>query len=85
MSISQIIALLMNVVLNYIFIPSYGIYGAAVATILTQSMALLLIDVFFKEGRKVFIMQLTSLSPYRFLKLLADETKYILSIFKKNN
>jgi O-antigen/teichoic acid export membrane protein len=80
MTISQIIALVMNVVLNYFFIPLYGIYGAAVATIVTQSMALLFIDVFFKEGRKVFILQLKSLSPFRIIKLLTNE---ITHLFKK--
>jgi len=40
-----------NFVLNYFFIPEYGITGAAVATLIAQITSSLIAPLFFKETR----------------------------------
>lgn len=52
---SEVLTTILNVCLNYILIKKYGIYGAAIATSLTQVISLWLIDCFYKEGRKLLI------------------------------
>ena len=66
--ISQIIAVFINIVLNYLMIPKIGIYGAAIATIITQFSSLLLSNYFFKDGKEVFWIQLKSLNPINIYK-----------------
>tara|TARA_B100000886_G_scaffold190530_1_gene131116 strand:+ start:14151 stop:15437 length:1287 start_codon:yes stop_codon:yes gene_type:complete len=61
--ISQIIAVFVNIGLNFILIPIIGIYGAAVATIITQFSSLFISNLFFKNGREVFKIQLKALNP----------------------
>lgn len=50
-----------NIALNFIFIPKYGIIGAAIATVLTQSIATLFFDLSTKKTRAVFFMKLRTL------------------------
>ncbi|MFM2274587.1 MAG: hypothetical protein RL211_459 [Pseudomonadota bacterium] len=52
-----------NVVLNYIFIPQFGVAGAAYATVLAQASVGLLYDVFQKETQPMFVMKLKSFNP----------------------
>lgn len=61
-----------NVVLNYIWIPIFGAVGAAYATVLAQASVGLIYDVFQKETRPMFIMKLKSLNP---MQLIAYKTK----------
>jgi PST family polysaccharide transporter len=63
MLISQIIAVLINISLNYLLIPTMGVRGAALATVITQFLSLLLLNVFFKDGKEVFYLQLKGVSP----------------------
>ena len=63
MMVSQIIAVFVNIVLNYLMIPEIGIYGAAAATVITQFFSLFLSNLFFKNGRKIFWLQLKGLNP----------------------
>jgi O-antigen/teichoic acid export membrane protein len=63
MMVSQIIAVFVNIVLNYLMIPKIGIYGAAAATVVTQFFSLFLSNLFFKNGRKIFWLQLKGLNP----------------------
>ncbi len=51
-----------NVVLNYRFIPQFGVVGAAYATVLAQASVSLLYDFFQKETRPMFSMKIKSLS-----------------------
>ena len=67
--ISQIIAVLLNVLLNYILIPNYGVYGAAIATVITEFISLLLLNLFFESGKDVFWLQVKGLNPINILKL----------------
>ena len=47
-----------NIALNVLWIPQYGGVGAAVATLVSQAVAALLIDVVHKETRLMFWMKL---------------------------
>jgi O-antigen/teichoic acid export membrane protein len=65
--ISQIIAIFINVLLNYFLIPRLGISGAAIATVFTLFISLTLSNIFFKDGRKIFFIQIKSLNPLSML------------------
>ena len=69
MMVSQIVAVFVNIVLNYLMIPKIGIYGAAVATVITQFISLLLSNLFFKNGKEIFWLQLRGLNPMNILKM----------------
>ena len=61
---SQLFSVVLNVILNFILISRMGLYGAALATVITQCVSLLLSNLFFKEeGIKVFKRQLKGLNP----------------------
>ena len=49
--------MIVNLILNYIFIPKYGIQGAAVATLFSQAMAAYLFDILNSKTRKMFYMK----------------------------
>ena len=69
---SQIVSVIANVVMNFFMIQIWGMYGAALATVITQAVSLMFINLFFqKEGREVFMWQVKALNPlciFRFLK-----------------
>ncbi len=52
------LGMLINVALNLVLIPKYGGVGAAVATLISQAVATLLIDAIHKETRLMFRMKL---------------------------
>jgi len=52
-----------NVVLNLMLIPRYGIMGAVVATIIAQSMAAFVFDMFTERTRGMFYMKVKALNP----------------------
>jgi O-antigen/teichoic acid export membrane protein len=56
-----------NICLNLVLIPTSGIKGAAVATLLSQLVASMLFDCFNKKTRHVFIMKIYSFSFSLFL------------------
>lgn len=61
---SQIVSVILNLVLNCFLIKILGIYGAAIATGITQGASLLVSNLFFgKSGKEVFIWQLKGLNP----------------------
>jgi O-antigen/teichoic acid export membrane protein len=62
-----LLGLVINIVLNYIFIPRFGAAGAAYATILSQASVGLLYDVFQKETRPMFKMKIKSFNPLRLI------------------
>ncbi len=51
-----LVGLAVNVILNFVLIPYYGIVGAAWATLLSQAMASFIAPVLFKKTRRQFIM-----------------------------
>ncbi|MDD3084037.1 MAG: polysaccharide biosynthesis C-terminal domain-containing protein, partial [Candidatus ainarchaeum sp.] len=62
---SSIMGAIINIVANLILIPSYGIIGAAFATILSYFFVAYLSNLFFKETRFLFWVQLKSLNLVR--------------------
>lgn len=56
--ISTIVAAFLNTILNFIFIPSHGIAGAALTTVFTQAVSLFFLNAFFSSSRVVFMVQL---------------------------
>ncbi len=71
---SQIISVILNMALNYILIRHIGIYGAAIATGITQGISLMMSNLFFgNAGREVFSWQLKGLNPFYALMSIAKE------------
>ncbi|MEM5815949.1 MAG: flippase, partial [Candidatus Aenigmatarchaeota archaeon] len=50
----------LNIVLNFILIPIYGINGAAVSTLISYSFSALWFDYFNKKTKKMFIIKIKS-------------------------
>lgn len=46
-----------NIVLNYFFIPKFGVIGAAISTVIAQIFATYLASFLFASTRKIFMMQ----------------------------
>ena len=67
---SQIIALLINLLLNFSLIPIYGIKGAAISTLVSQIFGLILSNLFFKELKMFIKIQIQSLNVINLFKLL---------------
>ncbi len=66
---SQVASVLVNIVLNVIGIKYLGIYGAALTTVITQGISLMVSNLFFgKTGREVFVWQVKALNPMRIFK-----------------
>lgn len=63
--VSSLSGLIINLLLNYILIPIYGIEGAAFASLISQTISLLLINLFYKKTREVFLwMSYSLLFPF---------------------
>ncbi len=65
-----LISLVINIVLNALLIPKYGIDGAAIATLITQFTALFLIDFFIEEYREQAFIQLRSFNIFYLMREL---------------
>lgn len=60
--VSTLIGVVVNICLNYLMIPIYGIQGAAWATLVAQFVSSVLVHFFHPEARKFFWMQLSAIS-----------------------
>ncbi|WP_010179989.1 flippase [Glaciecola sp. HTCC2999] len=57
---------ILNILLNFVLIPMYGIYGAAVATLLSQIFACYLFNVVNRKSRRTFVLHTNALLfPFR--------------------
>jgi PST family polysaccharide transporter len=54
---ATVIGALVNIVLNYFFIPAYGIIGAAIATVVAQFFAAYAANLFYARTRVIFVKQ----------------------------
>lgn len=64
-----ILAAATNVLINFVLIPKFGIYGAATATVISQLIANYLIDLIEKDTRRLFVLKTKALLPiYYFIK-----------------
>ncbi|WKL45999.1 flippase [Flavobacterium pectinovorum] len=59
--IKSLQGLVLNIILNLILIPKYGINGAAIATLISQFYASYVYYLFFKKTRHIFILQTKSI------------------------
>ena len=62
------IGMVVNVILNLILIPVYGIYGAAMATLLGQMTANFIYDIFDKQTYPSLKLKKNALNPFYFIK-----------------
>lgn len=61
---SQLISVVLNIFFNYFGIKYFGMYGAAMATVVTQCLSLMLSNLMFKkDGYEVFMWQLKAFNP----------------------
>ena len=49
-----------NVLLNYLLIPTYGVIGAAYATLISYALMAVLYDLFDPAGRQSFVLKVSS-------------------------
>lgn len=53
-TINTVVGAIVNVLLNFLLIPKYGIYGAAIATVFAQSVSSYFMNLAFKQTRSNF-------------------------------
>ncbi|MEG1518851.1 MAG: flippase [Cetobacterium sp.] len=58
-----VFGLILNITLNMILIPKFGVKGAAIATSVTQVFTIFIVDFFIKDYREQFYVQLKSFNP----------------------
>lgn len=63
------LGLILNIILNYYFIPFFGIYGAAYSTIITQGCASIIFLLIWPKTRMIFNLIFLNLfsNPFRFI------------------
>jgi O-antigen/teichoic acid export membrane protein len=59
--IKSVQGLILNILLNFLLIPKYGINGAAFATLISQFYASYLYYLFFRKTRHIFMLQTKSI------------------------
>lgn len=57
--------LVINVILNIILIPRYGLMGAAVATLISQALSAVLFNAFNHKTREIFQLQVNSFAFWK--------------------
>ncbi|MCW7471374.1 flippase [Leptospira kanakyensis] len=71
----SLFGLVVNVILNYLWIPYYGIMGAAIATLISQFCASTLFLAFFRDLRPLLRFQLSSLFVWDLVFILLKRRK----------
>jgi O-antigen/teichoic acid export membrane protein len=61
--IKSLIAVILNIALNFLLIPIYGAFGAVLSTIVGYAFLGLIGNLFFKKTRFLFFLLLKSLNP----------------------
>jgi O-antigen/teichoic acid export membrane protein len=80
-----------NILLNLYLIPGYGIYGAAIATLISYSISVLWSDLIFRSLRHLFYMKFVAIVPSQFVSIVMSILKCsvrfvvrkILPVFRK--
>lgn len=62
-----VLGVVLNVLLNVVMIPRYGIHGAAVATVISQFAANFLYDLFDFSVRDLFVIKLRAIFPVQYI------------------
>lgn len=76
-SAASVIGAISNITLNYLFIPSYGASGAIIATIISFTLTIFLLDAFYSETKENFIAMINGI--WSFWRLFSE------GFSKKNN
>ena len=71
---SSIFATILNVILNYLFIPLWGVNGAAIATLLSYVFSVYLFHLFFKD-KSYFVLRTKCFLFYQLLMLVRRKEK----------
>lgn len=81
LSIISITSLVINIILNFILIPNFGLYGAALSSVITYSFKALALLVVFQGLTNLSFKQIFfwSKTDYEYIGLIFK------SVFKKNN
>ena len=61
----------LNIGLNFLLIPVYGVVGAALATILSYAFAAFFSDLLQQKTRRMFLMKVSALNPFGIYKRFA--------------
>lgn len=78
--VRNLVGMVLNIVLNFILIPIYGLIGSAVATLISYTISVLFIG-FFPTTRKQFILAIKSIV---LIQLFTYIRNYIKSLGKNN-
>jgi O-antigen/teichoic acid export membrane protein len=63
-----LLGVIINIILNFVLIPVYGLIGSAIATVISYMVAGFIFDIFHKKTKKTFFMKLNALALYRNIK-----------------
>lgn len=69
----NIVTFSISFILNYIFLPRYGVYGAAVITLLAQVLGSVIVWMFFRKTRVIFLNVVRELFIFNLKKNSLDE------------
>jgi len=70
---SNIIAVVLNISVNLLLIPKYGIVGAAMATLMTQALGTWVVSLFWKPLRDSTLDMIRSVNPLYLFNLKNDK------------
>lgn len=65
------IGVICNIILNVIMIPTFGIIGAAISTVITQFLSNILLSILFKHLRRNMVILLHALNPMELLQIIS--------------
>lgn len=84
--IYSVIGSISNIILNFILIPKYGMYGAAIATLISQFLANVVSFNFFYETKELTRYAIKSILFVNLLRMLKiNLKKYIMKKHKKRS
>jgi O-antigen/teichoic acid export membrane protein len=66
---NNIITVVLNITVNLLLIPKYGIAGAAIATLMTQALGTWVVSLFWKPLRPSTLDMIKSMNPFYILSL----------------
>ena len=68
---------LLNICLNFLFIPYFGYVGASIATLISYFYMAILFDLIFIETRALFYYKIKSLNPINFIMSLKSTITHV--------
>ena len=76
--ITNVLCAIINVIFNYVFIPRFGIYGAALATLIDYVIVrVLILSTNWKKYQDTYVVEIKSLFPFiRMFNYIKGQIKY---------